>query len=145
MNNLILKLSAILILFISISCNNVNGKTENNETKITNVEKIEVYYFHYTRRCATCMAVENETKSALEELYADQIKSEKIVFKSINLDEPDSDQIAQELEISGQSLLIVAGEKKENITNDAFMNARSNPEKLKEIIKSTINPLLGIE
>ena len=145
MKNLFVKLSAILFLLVGISCNTVNGKVENKEAQLTNVEKIEVYYFHYSRRCATCMAVENETKAALESLYADDMKSEVIVFKAVNLDEPESEAIAQKLEISGQTLLIVAGDKKENLTTDAFMNAKSNPDKLKEIIKSTIDPLLGAE
>lgn len=143
MKTLLLNLVVIVTVFSTISCSSVNGKNEKKETASVKADKIEVYYFHYTRRCATCLAVEDETKAALEDLYSSEINNKKITFKSVNLDEPDSDELATKLEISGQTLLIVAGDKKENLTTDAFMNARSNPEKLKEIIKSTIDPLLG--
>ena len=50
--------------------------------------------------------------------------------------------MAGELGVSGQTLLIVSGETRINITNEGFMNARSNPEKLKQIMKEKIDPLL---
>jgi len=49
---------------------------------------------------------------------------------------------AEELGVSGQTLLIVSGDIKINITNEAFMYARSKPEKLKQVIKEKIDPLL---
>ncbi|MEA3445686.1 MAG: hypothetical protein U9R19_13285, partial [Bacteroidota bacterium] len=41
-------------------------------SKKASVEKgeITVYYFHNTRRCATCNAVEDETKKALKKFYS---------------------------------------------------------------------------
>lgn len=142
MRNIVLNLATIGLLFSMVSCNSVNGKKEKAGTVIVQTDQVEVYYFHFTRRCATCMAVESVTKTALEELYNAEMKNESIIFQSINLDEADSEEIAQKLEISGQTLLIVSDGKKENITTDAFMNAKNNPEKLKEIIKSIIDPLV---
>ena len=46
------------------------------------------------------------------------------------------------MDVSGQTLLIVSGDTKINITNEGFMNAHSNPEKLKQIIKEKIDLLL---
>ncbi|MFC2151754.1 nitrophenyl compound nitroreductase subunit ArsF family protein [Bacteroidota bacterium] len=133
----------MIIIFPIIIYNSVNGNEKRTELKISEIEKIEVFYFHYSRRCATCIAVEDETKKILEDLYGEQMKNELVSFKAINLDESDSEVLVIKLEISGQTLLIVAGDKKENITTDAFMNAKTNPEKLKQIIKSKIDPLLG--
>ncbi|PLX13819.1 MAG: hypothetical protein C0597_11090 [Marinilabiliales bacterium] len=142
MKSLVLKFSIIAILFSGIVCNSTHGKERKTTNKFLNQVKVEIYYFHYTRRCVTCMAVENVTKEALEEIYTSQLKNEDIVFKTINLDEADSEEIAEKLNVSGQTLLIVAGDKKENITTDAFLNARSHPDKLKDILKSKIDPLL---
>ena len=36
--------------------------------------EIKAYYFHSTRRCATCMAVEDVTLKTLKEKYGDKIK-----------------------------------------------------------------------
>ena len=118
------------------SCNGqVSNKVDNK--KVAKTDKVEVFYFHYTRRCITCQAVENESKKAVEELYMG-----KVSFAGYNLEEPSGEQKGKELGVSGQSLLIVKGDTKINITNEGFMNARSNPEKLKEIIKEKIDPLL---
>lgn len=143
MKNLLLNLSVVAVLVTSLSCNFVNGKEEKSETLSASDEKVEVYYFHYTRRCVTCTTVENETRTILDEFYSEEMKSGDVIFKAINLDESGSEEIAEKLEISGQTLLIVAGDKKENLTTDAFMNAKSNPEKLRGIIKSTIDSFLG--
>jgi hypothetical protein len=103
---------------------------------------IKVYYFHFTRRCATCQAVEDETRSALENLYPDQIKSGRIIFESLNLEEPSGETQAAKLQVAGQALLVVKGDKKIDLTDEGFLYARANPEKLRDKIQSVIDPLL---
>ncbi len=132
----------LLFAFNTIACNNT--QSNNNLTSDDNtpkVKKIEVYYFHYTRRCATCMAVENETEKILKELYPEKVKNEQITFQSINLDEGKSEELAEKYKVSGQTLLFVSGTETVNLTNEAFMYARTTPDKLKEKIKATIDQL----
>lgn len=126
----------LLAVNLNISCSAQTKKQERGN-QIAQADKIEVYYFHYTRRCATCNAVESVSKEAVAELYGN-----KVNFYEFNLDEPEGKKKGEELEVSGQTLLIVADEAKINITNEGFMNARNNPEKLKQIIKDNIDPLL---
>ncbi len=129
----------ISILFVvasmSISCAGQTNKDKNTSVKMA--DDVQVYYFHFTRRCATCKAVESETKKAVEELYGD-----KVAFVSYNIEEEKGGQKARGLGVSTQTLLIVSGKTKINITKEGFMNARSKPEKLKQIIKSKIDPLI---
>ena len=127
-------LLAVLAFGMNISCSS-QTKKDNKETSVSKAGKVEVYYFHYTRRCATCNAVEDVSKEAVAELYGD-----KVTFTDFNLDQEAGETKGKELEVSGQSLLIVAGDRK--ITNEGFMNARNNPAKLKAIIKEKIDPLL---
>ncbi len=49
------------------------------ENQDISTDKVEVYYFHNTRRCATCNAVEEVTKTALDEYYPEQMKSGTIL------------------------------------------------------------------
>lgn len=116
--------------------------TPSTSQQVTTVDKIEVYYFHFTRRCATCQAVEDESKNSLEELYPAQVEGGKIVFLVVNLEENSNKLLAEKLQVSGQTLLITKGDKKFDITNDGFKYARTNPEKLQETIKNIIDPLL---
>jgi len=136
MKSLNIILSLIFLLGLSASCNaQPEKKAINSELAVA--ESVEVFYFHNVRRCATCMAVEAESKDIVEELYRD-----KVAFSAYNLEEKDGKEMAGELGVSGQTLLIVSGETRINITNEGFMNARTNPEKLKQIMKEKIDPLL---
>lgn len=99
-------------------------------------QAVKVYYFHNTRRCATCKAVESVTKEALKEYY-----NNKVPFESVNIEEKANKEFVKQYKVAGQTLLIVGKGKPQNITNVAFMNARSNPKKLKAKIKSIIGEL----
>ena len=103
---------------------------------------IEVYYFHLTRRCATCNAVEKESIKALEALYPEKIKNGEITFLSVNIEEEKNNTLAESLEVTGQTLLFVMGDKKVNLTNAGFMYAKTKPEKLQTKIKETIDSFL---
>jgi len=106
------------------------------------VTKVEVYYFHFTRRCITCQAVETESLKAINQLYPVQAKKGLITFKAVNLDEKTSEAIAKKCKVEGQALLVISGSKRFDITDQGFMYAKSNPEKLKAELKKTIDPLL---
>lgn len=109
---------------------------ENNDSKI------QVYYFHLSRRCATCQAVESESKKALEALYPEKIENGELTFLSVNIEEDENKALAESLEVSGQTLLFVMGDKKVNLTNDGFMYAKTSPDKLQIKFKETIDSFL---
>ncbi len=50
--------------------------------------------------------------------------------------------IAKQLGVSGQTLLLVKGAQKINLTNEGFMYAVPKPEKFKEIINEKVEFLL---
>ncbi len=135
----------ILTLFISgiilFACNSSQPKNEATEAVVES-GKVEVYYFHYTRRCNTCESVERETINALNALYSLQMKSGAVAFKSFNIEEDVNNAIVEKLEVEGQSLLIISGTTRIDITDNAFLNATTKPEKLKEKLKLSIDPLL---
>jgi len=99
--------------------------------------KIEAYYFHNKTRCTTCKTVEAEAKADLKELYGD-----KVTFQALNLEEKSTEPIAQKLKISGQTLLVVKGDKQVNLTNEGFLYAVNDPDKFKKIIKEKVDPLI---
>ena len=99
--------------------------------------KVEAYYFHMSTRCVTCKTVEAEAKKDLETLYGG-----KVNFQAINLEDEKNKAIVEKLKIAGQTLLIVKGDLKINITNEGFLYAVTNPEKFKSIIKSKVDGLI---
>jgi hypothetical protein len=102
---------------------------------------VEAYYFHNTRRCATCLAVESVTKETLEGTYAEAMKNGLVTFHSLNIEDEENEALAKKLEISGQALLLIKNGEKMDLTNDAFMYASSNPEKLKKKIQQFIGDI----
>jgi hypothetical protein len=105
-------------------------------------KKVEVYYFHFTRRCMTCNNVEKVSKEAVEKQYPDKVKAGEIAFKSVNLDEKEGEAIGAKLKVEGQSLLIVSGDKRVDLTDKGFMYANDSPGKLKAEIKKAIDDML---
>lgn len=127
-------------LMSSMACEAQNKKTLKAVTTVSN--KIEVYYFHYTRRCITCNAVESVTKETIADMYPTQSKNGQITFKSVNLDENENEAIAKKCQAEGQALLFMAKGKRIDLTDKGFMYAKSSPDKLKAEVKKTIDSLL---
>ena len=124
-----------------ITCqSNDSISIRNNEEEIAS--SVRVYYFHGTRRCTTCKAVEEVTKEILNEYYASELADKTISFVSINLDDENNKVLATELKVSGQTLLFVSDDDTVNLTNYAFMNAVSNPLKLSILLTDTIDKML---
>lgn len=129
------------LLFGSISCDAQNKEKQQKSVKVLS-DKVEVYYFHYTRRCVTCNMVESEAIKHLDSLYPELVKSGKITFVSINLEDASNKAIAEKCKATGQSLLVVSGDKRVDLTQAGFMYARSQPEKYKTEIKSAVDSMI---
>jgi hypothetical protein len=126
------------MLLVSLTFLSAGQISTQNDTAFEEAKgSVEVYYFHYTRRCPTCQSIQAVTKEAITEYYGD-----KVVFTELNLDEDAGKIKSKALDVSGQTLLIVSDDSKINITNEGFMYARSNPDKLKQIIKEKIDAII---
>lgn len=138
------KLISLTVLLLLVSFFYVNSFAAEKKTKtvVSKAAKVEVYYFHFSRRCITCNAVEKESKAAIAALYPLQAKKGLISFKSVNLDEKNNDAIAKKCNAEGQALLVISGSKREDLTDKGFMYATTSPAKLKAELKKTIDPLL---
>ena len=139
MKQLTLLATVLVIVLSGISCNGQANKKEIAQT--VNSPKISVYYFHFTRRCSTCMAVEENARKAVEALYPNEVKAGEYIFSALNLDEATNKEIASKLGVGGQTLLVVRGDKKIDITSSGFMNAH-DLEKMKVEIKSAVDKVL---
>jgi hypothetical protein len=106
------------------------------------IAKIEVYYFHFTRRCMTCQNVENVSKKAVETLYPEKVKSGNISFQSVNLDEKTGEAIGAKYKIEGQTLIVICGDKHVDLTEKGFLYANDKPEKLTAEIKKAVDGML---
>jgi hypothetical protein len=136
----LLLISFVLITLVGSSCN--AQTSEKPAPAIADNGEVEVYYFHMTLRCTTCKTVEAEARKNIEMLYSDQVKTGKVSFTALNLEEPTGKSVGEKLGVNSQTLLIVKGDQKINITNEGFLYAVSQPQKFTEVMKLKIDPLL---
>ena len=130
------------LLFVPLIACTAQPSTKEALAETGDSDKIEAYYFHFTARCVTCRTIEAQFKENLESLYPNQLKSGLIAFQSVNIEEADNKALARKLGVSGQTLLIVKGNEKINLTNEGFMYAVVKPEKFKEIINEKVDGLM---
>ncbi len=133
----------LIILTLTVFLSTFLGSSLNAQAQSGNSKVVTVYYFHSTNRCATCNAVENVTKTVLNEQYKDQVSKGLIQFKSINIDEDVNKNLVNKYKIVFSTLLIInANGTTNDFTDTAFQYAKTNPEKYKELLKVEINKAL---
>lgn len=136
------KLMLLMLVAVSLpffACSSSGNESSNKIEPAVKPTKVEVFYFHYTRRCVTCNAVEQVTKDALNELYPDKVKKGTITFQSVNIEEKDGETLANNMKIAGQALIFLVNGKQIDLTDTGFMYAKTNPDKLKTEIKKTVD------
>lgn len=140
------KLSLIFALCVGlVSCGNSTSEKAENPTETSMKDGVEVLYFYGKQRCATCMAIESNTKEVVETIFSERIESGDLVFKAVNIEEDEA--LADKYQITWSSLVLVdydnGVERAENITEFAFAKARTAPEEFKSELKTKIETLLN--
>lgn len=115
-------------------------------SEVTAKDHVEVLYFHVKQRCATCIAIENNTLAVMKENLSEQVKKGEVVFKVIDISKKENEKIAEKYEVTWSSLFVVCykngQETAENMTQFAFGNVRKSPEVFKDGLVKTINDML---
>ena len=62
-------------------------------------ESLMVYYFHGNIRCATCEAIESQTREVVENDFAEQLKTGELTWKILNYEEPASTDLVAEFDV----------------------------------------------
>jgi hypothetical protein len=88
------------------------GKPNAEEMIVTSLpkgaEKIEVFVFHATSRCISCINIGEYTKAVIEEKFSKELNSGKITFREVNIDLPENFKMAKDYGVSGSALYINA-------------------------------------
>ncbi len=114
----LISLIALVLLLSACGLENKNGiETKSNEIK--KAEKIEIYNFHSTNQCYSCVYIGDMMFKIVDTKFKEEYQSGKIVFKKINVDKPENKEVANKYQARGSSLffnMIIDG--KENISED---------------------------
>ena len=67
---------------------------------------VVAYYFHGNFRCFSCHRIEQYSKEALEQFFEDELKSGKLIFKAINIEERGNGHFINDYQLYTKSLVI---------------------------------------
>ena len=105
--NVLIIIALIMVLVVS-GCN--TESTSQTVDKVvsskSDVQKIEIYHFHGTNQCSSCIAVGKLAEETVNTYYADDVKSGKIVFAHINGDLLENKDKVMQYGATGSSLWI---------------------------------------
>ena len=109
-------------------------------------DHVIVYYFHGNARCPSCIKIENYTNNALNEYFAKELDSDRLIFRPVNVDEKQNRHFVKDYGIYTRSVVIslVKGGKEvkhQNLTK--VWDYLWNSQKFYEYIRSEVGKYLG--
>ena len=64
-------------------------------------------YFHRTLRCHSCLLMETTAAREIEEHFAQQIQNGQVVWTPVNIEDPATEALQQQLDVRGNGLVLV--------------------------------------
>ena len=127
----------IVLMFGLVACQQ-KPAFEASKAVMPEAGQTAVYYFRTNFICETCEAIEDIVRDELTAKYANELKSGKLVFKQLNLDNKATADFALQFDMVFKSLLILKPDTVINLTNEAFLYALPNPDKLRELLNKSL-------
>jgi len=69
--------------------------------------RVIAYYFHNTSRCPTCLKIEQTAREAMEEVFAEDFASGRLVWHSLDMEKPENEHFVYDYELAMPSLVLV--------------------------------------
>lgn len=139
-------MTLLLVALLWAACGG-SKTTSDNVAPVALLENgVEVLSFHNKQRCPTCIAIENETRNALNSSFAQEMADSTIVLRVFDLSEKENQQIAEHYQVSFSSLILVkyvnGKPDVHNLTEYAFSKARTAPDEFKEELAKQLKDML---
>ena len=103
------------------------------------------YYFHSTRRCATCKKLEAYTTEAVQNGFPEQLKSGRLEWRVVNIDEDEFKHYIDDYKLYTKTVIlshIVNGKETEWINLDKIWNLVGDKEKYVKYIQDEVGAFL---
>jgi len=135
----------LIIFGLLVSTNSGSKNSNTNTAPITKADKVEVFLFHATQRCTTCIAIGRLAGETVNEYFQSELKDGKIEFREVNIDLTENKELAAKFQASGSSLFINAiSNGQDNIAEDVKVwRLTQNEIQFKNYLKEKIDSLLG--
>jgi hypothetical protein len=112
MNNKRFFLITVLLLLLGLAvlaagCTTpVESSGDPGKTASSSVEKVEVYHFHATRQCYSCITLGAYAEETVNTYFAPEVAAGKVVFAHVNVELPENKALVEQYGPTGSSLWI---------------------------------------
>lgn len=145
---LVVGLGILLVIIItnlnSTKTEEVSDNQPQFQAQKQSIDKVEVFVFHATRRCISCVTIGKYTGETVSEYFQSELKEGKIEFREINIDLLKNKELARKFQASGSSLFINAiHDGQDNINEDVQVwRLIQNETQFKSYLKNKLDDLL---
>lgn len=96
------KLFFVILTVVAVISVNFSAFAGENKSLV----KVIAYYFHGTMRCPTCHKLEQYSKEAIETNFKDALKSGKLGFQAVNVEDKGNEHYGREYQLYTKSLIL---------------------------------------
>lgn len=124
---------------------NEDGTSKTVSAKDLIADKVEVFVFHSTQRCISCITIGKFAGETVNEYFQPELRDGKIEFREINIDLPENKELARKFQASGSSLFINAiYDNQDHIQEDTRVwRLVGNEAQFKNYLKGVIDNHFG--
>ncbi|ODU25209.1 MAG: hypothetical protein ABS95_00315 [Verrucomicrobia bacterium SCN 57-15] len=112
----------------------------------TNASQVIAYYFHGTIRCVECLKIERRAREVIERRFNTALASKRLVFKSVNYEQPENTHFLQDYKLPCPSLVLVrqknGKDAKWKLMGDTW-KLIEDPEKFDRYFEDEVDAFLG--
>jgi len=113
---------------------------------VSSENQVVAYYFHGTFRCSSCLKIEQYSKEAIEKYFGNELKSGKLVFKAVNVEEKGYEHYINDYQLYTKSLVLSLVKNGKETKSDNLVKVweyLGNREKFYEYVKINMDSYLG--
>jgi len=112
---------------------------------IVPADKIEVVHFHATQQCWSCITVGEYALKTIKEKFPEEYASGKIIFKDINGELKENQEIVVKYQARGSSLFVnaIRVDKDDIVEDTTVWRLVNNESQFVSYFKNKLNTLLG--
>ena len=115
-------LSVVCIMFAVAGCGRADSGNQEQKAQTApdkkvadaaRVDRVVVYYFHNTRRCATCLGIQKAIEETIDSKFQKDIDADMLVFKELNMEEAANKKYVAQFQLTFGTMIVAAEAKGE--------------------------------
>ena len=111
------------------------------------IDKVIVYYFHNTRRCATCLGIQRVIEETIDTGFTKDIEAGMLEFRELNMEEEPNKKYVQQFQLSFGTMVVAAeanGETRKWENAGKVWELAQSPDELKAYVEKNIRQQLDL-